>query len=160
MRLAGLGDVNTVAQTITTVEGMGASFNNPGALRPAGQPGCVPTSTGSGSFCTFPDYATGYQALLNQINLDASRGLTIQQFMNKYAPWQDGNDPASYAATIANATGLSVNDPLSLALTGGGYSDPFGGFDTSGLGDATGSDDAMTIALATGAALLLAWWLG
>jgi hypothetical protein len=120
VNLGDLGDINTVAQTIQQIEGyypgsLSYRNNNPGNLRPAGQPGCTPV----GGFCSFPDYATGYQAELNQISLDASRGETISQFTAKYAPAQDNNDPASYAARIANAEGLSVNDPLSSAISSG-----------------------------------------
>ena len=116
----GIGDFSTVASTIQTIEGwfpgsISYSNNNPGNLRPAGQPGCTPVSTASGSFCSFPSLVQGQQALDSQIALDASRGLTIQQFAAKYAPAQDSNNPASYAAQIAAATGLSVNDPLALA---------------------------------------------
>lgn len=121
--LAGLFD--SVASTIQTVEGWfpgSVSFrlNNPGNLLYAGQPGAVPhTITSSdGSvhvFAQFDSVASGQAALDNQIALDASRGLTISQFAAKYAPAQDGNDPTSYAAKIAAAAGLSVNDPLSAA---------------------------------------------
>ncbi len=95
-------------------------LNNPGNLMYAGQPGAVPHPiTGSDGksrvFAEFPSVAAGQQALDNQIALDASRGLTISQFAQKYAPAQDSNDPTSYAARIAAASGLSVNDPLSLA---------------------------------------------
>jgi hypothetical protein len=119
----GLGSFDTVAQTIQTVEGwfpgsLSYRNNNPGNLRPAGQPGCASVSTTAGLFCSFPDYPTGYQALLNQISLDAARGETISQFLNKYAPAQDSNDPASYAAMVAAATGRSVSDLLSSTNTG------------------------------------------
>lgn len=112
----GLGDFSTVASTIQTVEGWfpgSVSYrnNNPGNLKYANQPGA--TGEDANGFAIFPDYQTGLQALDNQIALDASRGLTIAQFTAKYAPAQDSNNPASYAATIASATGLSVNDPLS-----------------------------------------------
>jgi hypothetical protein len=115
-----MGDFSSVASTIQTIEGwfpgsISYRNNNPGNLRPAGQPGCTSVSTASGNFCSFPSLQAGQQALDNQIALDASRGLTISQFAAKYAPAQDSNDPASYAAKIASATGLSVNDPLSMA---------------------------------------------
>lgn len=151
-----LGDINTVAQAIQTQEGYYPSTpawvnNNPGNLVPAGQPGC---SAGTGGFCAFPDYATGYQALLNQISLDVSRGYTILQFTTKYLGGDPNNpgvapggDPNVYAANIAAAAGVSVNDTLAAAIAGGGFS------------DATGSD-SFTVALALGGALLLAWWLG
>ena len=118
-RRTGLGSFDTVAQTIQTVEGwfpgsLSQRNNNPGNLRPAGQPGCTPV----GGFCQFPSYQAGYQALLDQISLDASRGETIGQFLSKYAPAQDSNDPESYAATVAAATGRSVSDLLSSTDVG------------------------------------------
>jgi hypothetical protein len=117
----GLGDINTVAQTIQQVEGyypgsVSYTNNNPGNLKYAGQPGAT---LGANGFAVFPNYDAGYQALLNQINLDASRGQTIAQFTSIYAPAADNNNPTSYAQTIANAAGLSVNDPLSEAIAGG-----------------------------------------
>lgn len=123
--LAGLFD--SVASTIQTVEGwfpgsVSYRLNNPGNLLYAGQPGAVPhTITSSDGtvhvFAEFPTVAAGQTALDNQIALDASRGLTISQFAAKYAPAQDSNDPASYAAQIAANAGLTVNDPLSAAGT-------------------------------------------
>lgn len=124
-RRRGMGQANAgysgVANAIQTIEGwfpgsVSQSNNNPGNLIYAGQPGA--TGASSSGFAVFPTVQAGYQALLNQINLDASRGLTIAQFASKYAPAQDGNDPTSYAAQIAAATGLSVNDPLSAANAG------------------------------------------
>lgn len=115
-----MGDFSTVASAIQTIEGwfpgsVSQSNNNPGNLKYAGQPGAI--GQDASGFAVFPTVAAGTQALDNQIALDASRGLTIQQFAAKYAPAQDSNNPASYAAQIAAATGLSVSDPLSAADT-------------------------------------------
>lgn len=115
-----MGDFSTVASAIQTIEGwfpgsVSQSNNNPGNLKYAGQPGAI--GQDANGFAIFPTVAAGTQALDNQIALDASRGLTIQQFAAKYAPAQDSNNPASYAAQIAAATGLSVSDPLSAADT-------------------------------------------
>lgn len=125
MRLYGLGSIDTVAQAIQQQEGFYAGTlawinNNPGNLIPAGQSGCTP---GAGGFCSFPAYEQGYQALLNQISLDASRGYTILQFTTKYLGGDPNNpgtapggDPNVYARNLAAATGLSVDDPLSAAV--------------------------------------------
>jgi hypothetical protein len=123
VRISGLGapsilddtTVNTIAQAIQQQEGyypgsLAYTNNNPGNLIYAGQSGAVP---GSGGFAKFPDYTTGYQALLNQIQLYASRGMTIQDMMNVYAPaGQGSNDPTVYAMAIANAVGASPSTPL------------------------------------------------
>jgi hypothetical protein len=159
MRLS-LGSVDTVAQAIQTQEGYYAGsatyrFNNPGALMYAGQPGATGQDPATG-LAIFPDYATGYQALINQINLDASRGETIDQFTAKYAPASAGNDPATYAANIAAATGLSPSDPLSLALADGPpaiYDPGFSG-GTLDAGALPTSLDPMTVGLIVGGGLL------
>jgi len=164
----GFGDFSTVASTIQTIEGwfpgsVSQSNNNPGNLKYAGQPGA--TGASSSGFAIFPSYQAGYQALLNQINLDASRGLTIAQFAAKYAPAQDSNDPASYAAQIAAATGLSVSDPLAAASSGTVASVPTsGGLDlssiTNALGPSDGTDNTLLylgLALAAGAAAVIAF---
>ena len=119
-RIRGMGQFTSIANEIQQLEGwfsgsVSQTNNNPGNLMYAGQPGA--TGQTAAGFAIFPTYQAGYQALQNQIALDASRGLTISQFANKYAPAAGGNDPASYAAQLAAATGLSVNDPLSMADT-------------------------------------------
>jgi hypothetical protein len=158
MRLAGLGTIDAVAQAIQQQEGyypgsLAYTNNNPGNLRYAGQ---ASATQGAGGFAAFPDYAAGYQALLNQISLDASRGLTILQFTSKYAPAADGNNPNAYAVAIANATGLTINDPLAGALSDATMPPLDGTVPVDASASAT--DPAM-IALAVGGALLLAWWL-
>jgi len=137
----GLGDINTVAQTIQTIEGwypgsVSYTNNNPGNLKYAGQPGAT---QGANGFAVFPNYVAGYQALVNQIDLDASRGQTIAQFTSIYAPASDNNNPTSYAAQIANAAGVSVNDPLSLAISSDGSL-------AESAGDGDGDTDSSALA--------------
>lgn len=119
IRRVGLGQLTAVASAIETEEGyypgsISYQDNNPGNLMAAGQPGCTATSAG---FCSFATFADGWNALLNQISLDASRGETISQFIAKYAPASAGNDPTSYANYVASSVGLSPSDPLSLAIS-------------------------------------------
>jgi hypothetical protein len=160
----GLGDFSSVASVIQTVEGWfpgSTSYrnNNPGNLKYAGQAGAI--GQDANGFAIFPDYQTGYQALLNQISLDASRGESIAQFTAKYAPAQDANDPASYAATIASATGLSVNDPLASADTGttttagASFADLFGTAQPSDQGTTDNSALYWGLGLGAGALLLV-----
>ncbi len=125
-RRRGLGAIasgyTTVADTIVRQEGYNsklAPLNNPGNLIYAGQSGATPVTVNGTTWASWPTYDAGYQGLLNQIALDASRGLTISQFTAKYAPAAAGNDPVTYAANIAAATGLSVNDPLAAAAGSG-----------------------------------------
>ena len=134
MRIA-LGDVNTVASTIQKIEGwyppgtpgypqgsLSYRNNNPGNLTFANQPGATPVTVCNPTCITFADFDTvgdGEAALDNQLQLMAGRGETIQEAINIYAPAAGGNNPTSYAAQIAAATGLTVNDPLSAAIGSG-----------------------------------------
>ena len=119
----GLGAANSqfssVADTVVRQEGYNsalAPLNNPGNLIYAGQTGATPVTVNGTTWASWPTYDAGYQGLLNQIALDASRGLTISQFTAKYAPaGQGSNDPVTYAANIAAATGLTPDSPLSAA---------------------------------------------
>jgi hypothetical protein len=105
----------TIAGVIQQQEGyypgsLAYQNNNPGNLIYAGQPGAT---QGAGGFAAFPDYQAGLDALNNQIQLYAARGLSIQQMMNIYAPaTQAGNNPALYASRIAAALGVSPDTPL------------------------------------------------
>lgn len=82
--------------------------NNPGNLRFAGQPGATP---GEGGFARFPSPQAGVQALQRQIQLDAGRGLTLAQFINKYAPPVE-NDTNLYLQQMVQATGATPNTPV------------------------------------------------
>lgn len=90
--------------------------NNPGNLKYAGQPGA--TGADARGFAIFPDFATGFQALKNQLALDASRNpdWTLTQFFSKYlggnpySPETTGQgNPFSYAADVAKQLGVAVN---------------------------------------------------
>jgi hypothetical protein len=113
--------LTTIASTIQTVEGYYPGTyayvnNNPGNLIYVGQAGAT---LGTGGFASFPTYDAGYQALLNQIQLYANKGMTIQDMMNVYAPaGQGGNNPTSYANTVATALGVSPDTLVSDALAG------------------------------------------
>lgn len=117
--------VQTIAGVIQQQEGYypgtpAYQNNNPGNLIYAGQAGATP---GAGGFARFATYDDGMNALQNQLQLYASRGLTIQGMMNVYAPAaQAGNNPTLYAANIAGALGVSPDTKL-LDLAGGGSAD-------------------------------------
>jgi hypothetical protein len=53
----------------------------------------------------------GWEALRRQIELDAGRGLTLEQFINKYAPPSE-NPTADYLRYVVARTGLSPDAPL------------------------------------------------
>jgi hypothetical protein len=174
-----LGDINSVAQTVQTIEGwfppgtpgypngsLSYRYNNPGNLTYAGQPGASPVQVCNPTCHTFADFDTvadGEAALDNQIESQAGKGQTILQFASQYAPASDGNDPNSYAAQIAANEGLSVSDPLAAALAGGSAAispislpdgsgdDSTGGFDFSGILSTLGLDSIDPTVLAAGA---------
>jgi hypothetical protein len=113
--------VQTIASTIQQVEGyypgsLSYSNNNPGNLIYAGQAGAT---RGAGGFAQFSTYQDGLDALNNQIQLYAGRGLTIQQMMNTYAPASAGNNPAAYANQVAGALGVGPDTALT-DLSGAG----------------------------------------
>lgn len=173
LNLAGLGTMQQVVGTITTTEGARASLNNPGNLIFVGQAGASAspfTFVGSdGRTYALAQFSTpdaGAAALQNQIQIDAGRGMTIQQFANSYAPAGSGNNPTAYAQYIASATGLSVNDPLSSAISSTG-ADPsaFPGIPGDDGTDTTGVDDSsvmgmdpITFMLLGGATIFALWF--
>jgi hypothetical protein len=114
-----LGDLTSMANSIQTIEGfypgsIAYKNNNPGNLVYAGQAGAT---AGSGGFAVFDTYADGYQALLNQLQLDATRGLTISQEMAKWAPAGQGtNNPVAYANQVAANEGVSPDTPLTAVF--------------------------------------------
>jgi len=119
--------VTDMAQSIAQFEGFtsGASSiavrnNNPGNLRA----GVGQTGT-SGGYAVFPDLATGWAALDNQIQLNINKGLTLEEFFAGkpgvypgYAPQADSNNPNQYAAFVASQLGIDPNTPLSDLVSG------------------------------------------
>lgn len=114
--------VSALASAIQTQEGyypgsVAYRNNNPGNLVYAGQAGASP---GVGGFASFPSYSLGYQALQNQIVLDATRGTdvtgnpttTVSQLLTSWAP-PGQNDTAAYIASVTSQTGYDPNAPLS-----------------------------------------------
>lgn len=88
--------------------------NNPGNLRSGkGQIG-----TDSNGYAIFPNEQTGWDALYRQIDLDTSRGLTLQSFIAKYAPPSE-NATQGYLNFLVRELGVSADTPLSV-ITGGG----------------------------------------
>jgi hypothetical protein len=174
----GLGavSVSSLASAIAQMEGyntpgtLAQRNNNPGNLRSG--PGQIGTS---GGFAVFPDAATGWAALDNQVQVNADRGLTLNEFFAGkpgvyagYAPSSDANNPAAYAAFVASQTGADPNTPLNSLLAGSPAAAPSDGstpadssspFDwTGGVDTSSGSDSSgLVIGLAVAAAGLLVW---
>lgn len=87
--------------------------NNPGNLRYAGQAGA--TGADDSGFAIFDSYDDGFAALINQLQLDASRNpnWTLQDFVNNYAPPSDNNNDTTYLNNIlSNLPGASATSIL------------------------------------------------
>lgn len=116
--------------------------NNPGNIRPGSL--AVGAIGSNGGYATFPDFQTGWNALLGLIQSSGYWPLTLTQFFAKYAPGADNNNPAAYAATVASNLGVDSNTPISQLASGGGA--VAAAPDTSGDGgsDTGASSDAST----------------
>ena len=113
--------MTTLAEAIAQMEGFNTPGtvaqrnDNPGNLRFVGQAGA--TGKDSKGFAIFPTAEEGWQALQAQIALDAGRGLTLTQFMGKYAPPSE-NDTGGYISFVSKKTGIGANDLISGFLKG------------------------------------------
>lgn len=82
--------------------------NNPGNLKFSSQPGAT---QGEGGFAKFSSPEAGAKALSDQIQLDASRGLTLSQFVTKFAPPTE-NMTGQYIKQVASMVGVDPLTPL------------------------------------------------
>lgn len=119
-----MASVVDLANAIATFEGfykpgtIAARNNNPGNLRAGiGQAGV------DGGFAVFNAPADGWNALYHQINLDASRGYTLTDFMSKYAPSSE-NDTVAYTNFVSSVTGIDPNTYLTSLDSGNQSSFP------------------------------------
>ena len=148
--------------------------HNPGDLKYAGQPGA--TGHDAGGFAIFPDVATGFQALYNQLQkyVNDFPQYSILQIMAHYlgqsVPTTDSQgDAFSYAQTVANGIGVSTSTTLA-ELAAGVTSPPAQtpeaptSADSSPPSDSGGwtpsSGELAAIAIAGGALLLVAMRFG
>ncbi|MGH7743527.1 MAG: hypothetical protein ACREQ5_01715 [Candidatus Dormibacteria bacterium] len=69
-------------------------------------------------FAVFPDYQTGYDAMVYNLEYDPRyQSGTVGSAIATWAPASVGNDPVTYANTVSSWTGLSINTPMnSLTL--------------------------------------------
>ena len=98
--------------------GQGKALNNPGHLRY--HPDFVKyygaeQVPGKG-FLKFPSWDVGYEALKGQIRWDTQRGVTLRQFVSKYAPPGDNNNTTAYINNVAKGLGIDPDTKLSDAL--------------------------------------------
>ena len=114
-----------IAEAIAQMEGfyqpgsIAQRQNNPGNLRSWGS---YPVVNG---YVQFPDVASGWQALYQQVDLNISRGLSLEEFFGGkpgvypgYAPGSDSNDPAGYAQFVSSRTGIPSGVPLNALSIG------------------------------------------
>lgn len=97
---------------------LGYRLNNPGNLNYAGQAGCHATTLGNGLEAQCDTLDVGIQATENQLNLDASRGLTLAQ---RLQTWATGN-PSAYVSNVSSWLGVSPDTPLTDLIGGSGGS--------------------------------------
>ncbi len=90
--------------------------NNPLNLRFVGQPGAT---LGKGGFAKFTSADAGFQAGENQISLDASRGLDVASFINKFAPPSE-NNTSNYISMFTSMLGVNASDKLSSLISSDG----------------------------------------
>ena len=108
------GDFSAVGNTSVSISIPPSSHlsyvnNNPGNLRYAGQAGAKP---GEGGFAAFKSAADGFDALIHQVQIDASRGLSLATFASKYAPPSE-NNTKKYIGDLVAMLGVSPNTPIS-----------------------------------------------
>src|SRR5262245_44137236 len=105
-----LGGTATTGQLSTDASApAGIRNNNPGNLRGVGQ------STGFRQFDTPEQGLAALDADL-RAKSDPARGLnTLNKLMAVYAPSGDNNNPARYAATVAQRLGITPDTPIDLS---------------------------------------------
>lgn len=84
--------------------------NNPVNLRYAQQ--FESSGKDDAGFAIFPTPEAGWRAAHRQIKLDQSRELTLEQFINKFAPPNE-NDTSAYLQFIAMEFDMFPDTPLS-----------------------------------------------
>lgn len=118
MRHEGFGTKN--APTITSANNPGALRWTPGQAKFGGKPGPK-------NFTVFPDFDSGYKALVADLRAKLTGGSshinyknnpTLLSYVKVYAPTADGNNPTGYAAALVRdlqkaGYDVDLNTPLS-----------------------------------------------
>lgn len=132
-----MATVQDLMSLIGRMEGWGISNsvatrnNNPGNLKYAGQAGAIEADSRGYAIFSGPD--AGMVALQRQIELDASRGLSVREFVYKYAPPSENNS-SGYLGFITNSLGVGADERLSSVVGSGSDSQFVSGFDdTEGI---------------------------
>lgn len=159
------GSVQDLMNAIAQMEGFNVSGsiaqrnNNPGNLRYA--PNQVgQENTVNGKYATFASVQDGWDALQNYIQ--ANQGLTLRDFIYKYAPPTE-NNTTNYLNWLVSQVGVAA-DSLVGSLFGNGspsgndssYSNSSGDIGTSNAStDGLGIDMTTTAIVVVGAALVV-----
>lgn len=108
------GNVTIPQSDGTSTNQLAFQNNNPGNLR-LSTPPQTGASQGTGGFASFDTPADGYAALINDVTVKVTNNPndTLLDLINKYAPASDGNDPTTYANTVATALGITSDTKLS-----------------------------------------------
>ena len=107
IKAAGL-NTGGVSVMIPSTSTLAFENNNPGNLKYANQENA---SLGSKGYAKFKTSEEGFQALIDQIDLDKSRDLTIEQFVTKYAPPTE-NNTEEYITQMEGQFGLPRNTSI------------------------------------------------
>jgi hypothetical protein len=89
--------------------------NNPGNMV-AGAGGISPIGR-NGGFAIFPDYQTGFDAVVANLERPGYQAVTIGDAIRLWAPEAAGNNPVTYANHIQTWTGLPVDMPMDVLTT-------------------------------------------
>jgi len=94
--------------------------NNPGNIR-AGDFALRRAAIGAaGGFAVFPNYETGFAALIALLRAPSYQQLTVEQAINRYAPPIE-NDTGAYINAVEKQIGISRNAPMKLLSDDGLY---------------------------------------
>lgn len=85
--------------------------NNPGNLRYAGQ--AEASGKDKHGMAVFPNAPAGWRALHRQITLDRKRGLTLREFIAKYAP-PNKNNTSAYLEFVCDAMNCDPDVSMSI----------------------------------------------
>lgn len=89
-----------------------ARRNNPGSLRASS----FASGKDAGGYAVFSSAEDGWKGLYRQIALDRDRGLTLEQFIYKFAPPNENRTREYYLPLIVAQTGLRPSDKLSEVI--------------------------------------------
>ncbi len=120
-----MASLTDLAAAIATFEGffkpgsVAQRNNNPGNLR-AGPSAIGTDANGYAIYATPQD---GWNDLYRQIGLDASRGLSLSQFIGKYAPPNE-NNTSNYLQFVTGTIGADASTPLASLAEGNPLNPP------------------------------------